>query len=337
MNVKQYFSILLILLLASTAVAQYQDYSRMGRTPAELQFIDDPMKIELKEPSWLWHNPKKDTVEEQLAYASRLEADGKWEKAIEAYDDLVHEWHATPEALTAQLAIARLNSAHNKTQAAYDADIYLLAHFSGRFELEPVLLDAVAQADLLAAQDLSRTFRKNSGAALRANYERIIHFAPRWPKVPELLLKIATIYSHTEEYDSVITICDRIVIDWPTYEQLDEVILTYCDACRKLANKWKNDAGRLKHLEQLLAGARAFYPTHPLVEQFSQWQQEIYIMRRDRAYEKALFYDNPAAYSAEAALKAYQTFLRDFPDAPQVETARQRAAALSLSLSNSNQ
>jgi outer membrane protein assembly factor BamD (BamD/ComL family) len=262
---------------------------------------------------------------------------GEWEDAIEAYDDLVHEWHATPEALLAQLAIARLNSAHGRAQAAYDADIYLLAHFAGRFELEPVLRDAVAQADYLTNQDLSRTFRRNSSSALRANYERIIHFAPRWPRVPELLLKIATLYLRSEEYDSAITVCDRIVIDWPTYENLEEVVQTYCTACRKLADKWANDTGRLLHIEQLLAGARTFYPTHPLAEQFKQWQDEVYLMRRNRSYEKATFYDNPEAYSVEAAAEAYRAFLRLFPDAPQAETVRKRLAELSLSLSTSKQ
>ena len=336
MNVKL-FSLLLLVLSASLATAQYQDYSRMGKTPAELQFIDDPLSIELKEPSWFWNNPKMESAEDQLAYAARLEMSGKWEKAIDAYDDLVHEWHATQEALLAQLAIARLNSAHGNAQAAYDADIYLLAHFAGRFELEPVLRDAVAQADYLTNQDLSRTFRRNSSSALRANYERIIHFAPRWPRVPELLLKIADLYMRSEEYDSAITVCDRIVIDWPTSENLEDVVKTYCMACRKLADKWANDTGRLLHIEQLLAGARTFSPTHPLADQFKQWQQEVYLMRRNRSYEKAAFYDNPEAYSAEAAAEAYRAFLRMFPDAPQAERVRKRLAELSLSLSTPQQ
>lgn len=321
----------------SILLAQYRDYSRMGKTPAELQFIDDPLTIELKEPSWFWHNPKQDSAGEQLSYAAQLEARGEWEEAVEAYDDLVHEWHATPEALTAQLAIARLNSAHNRAQAAYDADIYLLAHFAGRFELEPILRDAVAQADLLAAQDLARTLRRNSMDALRANYERIIHFAPRWPRVPELLLKIAELYILNEEYDSAITICDRIVIDWSSCDELEVVVTTYCTACRKQADKWQNDTGRLLHLEQLIAGARTFFPTHPQVSQFAQWQKEIYLMRRDRSFEKATFYDNPSAYSIEAAAEAYRSFLRTFPDAPQAAQAQERLAALTLLRSNSKQ
>ncbi len=301
----------------------------MGKTPAELRFIEDPMEIELKEPSWWWHNPKKDTPGEQLAYAAELEQKGKAEKAAEAYDDLVHEWHATPEALIAQLAIARIYSTLGETQKAYDADVYLLAHFSGRFVLEPVLKDAVAHADLLTARNQGRTFRLDSGEALRQNYERIIHFAPRWPRVPELLLRIALLYAQDKQYDSTITVCDRILVDWPNCPKTDEAVMTYCQACRNLANEWQNDVGRLRHLERLIAGAVAFRPGHPEVETFDRWQREIYLMRRDKSYALAAFYDNPEAYSPDAALRAYQGFLRDFPDSPQAEDARARVVALS--------
>ena len=76
------FLLLPALFCSTLLLAQYQDYSTMGKTPSELQFIDDPLKIELKEPSWFWHNPKKDTAEEQLIYALSLEREGDWEDAI---------------------------------------------------------------------------------------------------------------------------------------------------------------------------------------------------------------------------------------------------------------
>lgn len=321
----------MVSLLAVTALqAQYQDYSRMGKTPAELMFIDDPMEIELKEPSWFWHNPKRSTPEEQLAYAAQLEREGRTDAALEAYDDLVHEWHATPEALKAQLSLARLYSVTGKAKKAYEEEIYLLAHFAGRFELEPVLVDAMAQADLLVAQEAARNFRLNSGDSLRKNYERIIHFAPRWHRVPEMMLKIAELYVQDEDYSGAITICDRIIVDWPSWDRMDDVVYTYCEACRKQADVWQNDTGRLKHLERLLAGAQTFRPLHPSLETFAQWQQETYELRRARSYVKATFYDNPQAYSVEAAVLAYQTFLREFPDAPEADAARARLAELSL-------
>ncbi len=328
-------SLLTLVCLFSSVVllhAQYQDYSRMGKTPSELMFIDDPLNIELKEPSWWFHNPAKDTPAEQLRYAAALEADGDIDDAIEAYDDLVHEWHATPEALTAQLAIARLYAQENEAEDAFEADIYLLAHFTGRFELEAVLLDAVAQADLIAAgaQTGFLGLRSYSNRGLRQHYEKIIHYAPRWPRVPELLMRIAALYSQDEAYASAITIYDNIIVKWPFYNRMDDVIYLYTDACRKQATLWRNDTGRLRNLERLIAGAITYRPSHPNRKAFEQWIAEIYAMRRDVSYEKATFYDNPKAYSIEAAIRAYQDFLQQFPDAPQAEAVQQRLAALAL-------
>ena len=323
--------LLLGLVLASAAWAQYRDYAQMGKTPAELQFIDDPMEIEKKEPAWwFWNKPKMDSAADQLAYAAGLERAGKQRKAVSAYNDLVRQWHTAPEALYAQLSIARLESAMGNAAAAYDADIYLLAYFAGHFKSGPVLEDAVAQADQMVAKNREGKIKLRLGSGLRANYERIIHFAPRWERVPDLMVKIAELYAQDGEYASAITVCDRIFIDWPAYEKLDEVVALYCDACRQLADQWRNDTGRLKHLEQLISGAIIFRPAHPDVALFGRWKQEIYELRRERSYGKATFYDNPEAYSLEAAIRAYQTFLREFPDAPQVAQVRARLAELAI-------
>ncbi len=314
-------------LLASLGFAQ-RDYSNMGRTPAELRFIEDPLEIELKEPSWFWHSPEKDTPEEQLKYANQCLAEGDREEAYEAYDDLVHEWHATKEALRAQLALARIADEDGKTTTAYEAYIYLLAHFNGRFEVGPVLDNAARLADTIAFKDTQRAVRRHSYRSLRENYERIIHFSPRWHRVPEMLLRIADLYHKEGRYDSTITICDQIVVNWRNYEKMDHVVYTYCNACRHLANQWENDAGQLLQVERLIGGACAFRPNHPDIQLFRKWQQEVYIMRRDRSYAKARFYDNLEAYPIEAAIQAYEMFLTDFPDAEESEFARQRLDAL---------
>jgi hypothetical protein len=76
---------------------------------------------------------------------------------------------------------------------------------------------------------------------------------------------------------------------------------------------------------------RTFAPSHAHVATFAEWQKEIYLMRQKRSYEKAVFYDNPQAYSIEAAINAYKAFLREFPEAPQKESVNARIAALSIS------
>lgn len=313
--------------LGSLALAQ-RDFSNMGRTPAELRFIEDPLEIELKEPSWFWHDPEEETPEDQLKYANQLLQAGDRDAAYEAYDDLVHEWHATKEALRAQMNLARIADEDGNATKAYEAYIYLLAHFNGRFEVGPVLASAARLADTIAFKDTKRALRRHSYRALRANYERIIHFSPRWYRVPEMLLRIADLYALEGLYSSTITICDQIVVDWRNYEKMDEVVTTYCTACRKLADQWRNDTGQLLQIERLIGGACTFRPKHPEVKLFREWQEEVYVMRRNRSYAKALFYDNQEAYPIESAIQAYEMFLADFPDAKESESARKRLEAL---------
>lgn len=324
----KFFALVILLFVSSTLCAQYRDYSRMGKTPAELQFIENPHSVELKEPSWFWYNPEMDTAEEQLRYADKLYREGELDDAIEAYDDLVHEWHATREALRAQLMLAQIYDETGSAQRAYEEYIYLLAYFPGRFELEPVLKNLLRLADAMVYEDQSAALGKYSNLRLRSNYENIIHYAPRWSEVPSLLLRIAKLYAADENYSSTLTICDRIVVQWKDYAQMDEVVDVYCTACRALANQWSNDTGQLLKIEQLLSGALKYASSHPKKDIYTQWLQEIYEMRRNRAYAKALFYDNPAAYPVASTILAYEQFLEAFPDAKEAEIARQRLAVL---------
>jgi hypothetical protein len=328
----KFFISLLLLCVASHAVAQYRDYSRMGKTPAELRFIEDPHEVDLKEPSWFWHSPKKDSSEEQLRYADELYREGDISEAAEAYDDLVHEWHASVEALRAQLMLAQIYDQAGKVHAAYEEYIYLLAYFAGRFELEPVLTSLLRLADAMVYENEQSTLGKYSNTRLRSNYEHIIHYAPRWKEVPAILLRIAKLYASDENYSSTLTICDRIVVQWSSYEAMEEVVDLYCSSCRSLAYQWRNDVAQLLKVERLLAGAIKYASNHPKKATYEQWVKEIYTMRRDRSYAKALFYDNPAAYPVASTILAYEQFLADFPDAKEAGQARERLEVLRASI-----
>ena len=71
--------------------------------------LDDLPKPEKKETSWFWFlRAKYDTPAEQMAYAQQMEAEGSLRAARRAYDALVREWPASPEAPKAQLSLAML-------------------------------------------------------------------------------------------------------------------------------------------------------------------------------------------------------------------------------------
>lgn len=315
------------LLLTTPVLAQMRNFDQQGQTPAELMFIYDPLKIDRKEPSF-WYRPSEDTAKEQLVYAQAIETEDDYEDAIDAYQDLVHRWHNTPQALTAQLRIANLFELLEKPQESYDEFIYLLAHYKGKFDLEPVLKKSLAQADLLS--HTNKTFfglDLNSNDALRKNYERISHFAPRWDYTPEILMRIGGLYDKEKAYESSITIYDRLVIQWPTARCYDQAVYAYAQAVFNLASVSKQDIGRLAQMERLINGVLKHDAQHPSIEQFTTWKNDIYTWRRDQSYVLASYYDK-RGYKNQAAYIAYQAFLRDFPDAPQAPEIRTRLATL---------
>lgn len=322
---------LLILTFATSLFAQGDPYANAGKTPAELMFVTDPLKIDKKEPSfWFWNRPSKDTPAEQLAYAEELLSKQDFKGAAKAYNQLVRTWHSAPEALDAQVSLARCYNMLQDYKSAYNENIYLLAYFMGQFDLEPVLTHALSQADYLSHNrptffgiDLA------SNDEYREDYERIVHFVPRWYRVPEILERIALLYEADENYSSAITIYDRIIVQWNQAPNILAVVYQYCQACRHFADKNTQDLARLLQLENLIKGAELHYPQHPSIEQIKAWREEVYILRRDQAYTQADYYDTKA-HNYKAARLAYQQFLIDFPNAPQAPQIQQRIAQLTV-------
>ena len=87
---------------------------------------------EKKEKGWLrdWLGigaPDGATAQEQFAVAKKLEDEGDFKDAAKAYDALVREWPASPEAPEAQLRLASILESHLAEYAdAYEEYAYLL-------------------------------------------------------------------------------------------------------------------------------------------------------------------------------------------------------------------
>ncbi len=306
---------------------------QMTQRPQELRFFDDPLDIDRKTPSF-FHSPDKETATAQLDYARTLDKAGDANGAIDAYQDLIHEWHSTPYAAAAQRRITQLREAANEPYETLDECFYALKHFPGKIRIEELLKRALAQADYISANNINLLgLRRNGNKALRKNYESIIHFAPRWTRVPELLQRIAALYEDDQAYASAITIYDQIIVNWPHADCYQHVVALYCHAVLKLAQASSQDGGRLLHLQQLIQGAIQNNPNHPNLKQFQADQATIYALRQDLAYAQARFYDKKG-YSPQAARLTYQALLRDFPDAPQAPQVRKRLAEIEASEKN---
>lgn len=327
---KKQLIVVLAGLLALPLAANPRDFAGDGRTPAEHMIVYDPLEIERKEPSFWWR-PSEQTPEAQLVLAQRYEAEDRLKKARNAYNDLVHAWHSAPEAVTAQQAIARIYEKQGKYQDAYDENIYLLAHFSGQFPLDPILDKTFKLANLLAENRRGWFGIDLIGAnALRENYQRIIHFAPRWQRAPEVLLRIGALYESDGRYTEALATYSRILTAFPETQLKDDIIYRVCESLLKLAKSKSQDSEKLKECENRLALMIRSNPKHPGRDTFEEWQQEIYAMRRELSYNKAKFYDN-RKYSAAVTKDAYAKFLSEFPDAPQRDAIAARLTELAPS------
>ena len=79
---------------------------------------DEIIKPSRTAPRWFsWFTgPKRDTAAEQFAYAAELEGAEEWRAARKAYDALVRNWPASPEAPKAQKAV-RLSASRYRPAA----------------------------------------------------------------------------------------------------------------------------------------------------------------------------------------------------------------------------
>ena len=96
---------------------------------------DEIIKPSRKAPRWFsWFTgPKRDTAAEQFAYAAELEGAEEWRAARKAYDALVRNWPASPEAPRAQKAMADiLLSRELDYEEAFREYRYLVDFYSAR-------------------------------------------------------------------------------------------------------------------------------------------------------------------------------------------------------------
>ncbi len=323
---KTHLLLIAALTLTAPAMAYYPDTGD-GKNPAERMLTTDPLEVERKESSFWWR-PSEKTPEAQLARARAYEAEGRLRKARNAYNDLVHEWHSSPQAVTAQLAIASIYEKQEAWQDAYDENIYLLAHFSGQFPLEPVLDKTFRLANLLAENNRGWFGIDLSGpTALRQNYERILHFAPRWSRAAETLLRIGALYEAEGYYTRAFNTYVKILVSFSDTPLRNDVVYRSNETLLKMARNESQDSEKLRECENLIALSIRNNPLHPSVPLFESWKEEINAMRRTLAYSQAKFYDT-RQHSIDAARRAYRKFLLDFPSAPQAQEVNARLIEL---------
>ncbi len=294
--------------------------------------LDDLPKPEKKDTSWIWFlRAKCSTPAEQMAYAHQLEAEGSLRAARRAYDALVREWPASPEAPKAQLALAMVWAKKCMDyDEAFEAIEYLLDFYPRDCDYLELVNYEYQLVNMMVKE--KKTFLGMSFTSTRVcrqHYESIVRRAPGASYVPEAMLKIADLREQEDQYEEAVQVYATLASKFPLTPEARAA--TYLEAkarmwlCRRLSYNRPRCKDTLNYLDM----AMKRFPDLDQLDELKTWQSELSQQLAEDAYAQAKFYDTKQR-TRHAALSAWERFLKEYPDSPHAEEARARIEALKI-------
>lgn len=312
-----------LMLLLPAFLASGQD--NRGSTPV-FQETDPYEKPDLKEPS-MWHRPSADTPAAQLALANRYAQEGRRRRAISANRSLVHKWHTSPEAVSAQQNLARLIEEAGDFEDAFLEYQYLITYFAGQFPFLEILDRQYRCANAFASRD-----HRFLGLALssqrdtRQMYERLLRNGPNWAKAPEVATRIGELYEADGDVPEAIAAYDQVPNRFPNTEAAHAAAYRAATCRSHFALTHPRDAQARQDAVTAIQACLKKYPQDPQAPTLRASLQDLEGQTVEAAYAQAVFYDRNR-HDRAAAIAAYRDFQRRFPDVPQ---AKEAAARLQL-------
>ena len=318
---------LTVLLPALAALGQGPAGSAGGDTQPIFKDTDPYEKPERKDPS-MWHRPEAATAAGQLALAAQYEKEGRRSRAITTNRSLVHKWHNSPEAVTAQHNLARLLEEDGQYEDAFLEYQYLIVYFAGQFPFLDVLDHQYRCANALCAIDkkfLGISTRSMEDA--RKMYERLLITGPNWAKAPDVAIRIGELHEAEDEVPEAITAYEQVQNRFPNTEAAHDAAYRTATTRSQFALKHPRDA---QSRNDAVAALNAFikkYPNDPLIANLRGYLKDLDQQTVEAAYAQAVFYDRNRN-DRTAAIVAYRDFQRRYPDAPQAKDAAARLLIL---------
>ncbi|MFO7871681.1 MAG: tetratricopeptide repeat protein [Kiritimatiellia bacterium] len=303
----------------------------VGSPPPQSGNFDDlPGTGPVKKTPGFFHRPSKDTPAEQLEYAAALEARGKLKRACGEYRALVHEWHGSPQAVTAQLALARVLAEREKYIPAFEEYQYLIDRFSGRFPYEKVL-----EAQFRIANHLrTRTYwdilglpgYKEPRRALPM-LEKIVENGPGWDKTPEAQYYIGLIHEEENNLDEAVVEYRKLMQKYPKTRWAREAAFARAQCLYRTARRYRRDEELCRRALAALASFIADYPASSGIRRAESCRDTLNKRLAQMYFDKAVFYEEKSR-RPESALVVYRNFKRRFPLSDLAKTAAERIRVL---------
>jgi outer membrane protein assembly factor BamD (BamD/ComL family) len=291
---------------------------------------DDDAAPKRKAPSF-FHKPEAATPAEQLALADGLRREGKTRQAIRQYDSLVHEWHDTPEAVSAQRAQADVLLERGKNKDSFDAYQYMIDFYAGQFPFEPVIEKQFQIANVIKNERHARFWIlpgvTDPQLALPL-LETVVQNAPTWERSQEALNTIAQIHEQAGDFDKAAEQYERVQLRYPDGRYAATAAFSRARCLYHNAMQRGRDEGQLRTVLSAYASFMHDFPSDENAAAARTRLDEIKERLSQMCFERAMYYDR-AEKNDKAAIVAYRDFVRTFPMSPLREQAESRIAELS--------
>ncbi len=278
---------------------------------------DEIIKPSRKAPRWFsWFTgPKRDTAAEQFAYAAELEGAEEWRAARKAYDALVRNWPASPEAPKAQKAMADiLLSRELDYEEAFREYRYLVDFYSSQCDYDEAVETLYKTAELMREEGKTVVFfRFDNTVDVRRAYEAVVLRAPGAKFAPEAMLTIAKLREDEDKPETAVTVYENLRNLHPGTPEADEALYREAKARMVVLHRCEYNRDRVRDnidfMRLALSSGRLDSERRAEVEGFLA---EAKSMIEEEAYNAAKFYDSRTR-TKRSAVSAYERFLDEYP------------------------
>ncbi len=282
--------------------------------------------------TWLfWRRPAKNSPEEQLAHATRLERRGDLRRAARQYQRLPLFWPRSAEAPKAQLSYATLQHRRGKLENAFQGYQKLLERFPNHAPYEEVLERQFQIVEEMMERRYATfgifpgfTRPKDAVEPLRT----IVRNAPRWERSAEAQYLLGSIHEESGDYELAVVEYMNTMIRHPHSPFAESAAFARCRSLMQLAERGRYDLEQWQEAWFALNLFRATYPESEHTEAVQAFMQQAHRHMARAAFDVAVFYDENTR-NQKAALVAYRSFAERFPNSEWTPRAQRRIEALS--------
>lgn len=291
---------------------------------------------ERSDKSWnLFTRARKDNPVDELASARRRREAGRLISAGRRYRAVYNQWPVSREAAEALWEYAETLATRGRERKAFDTYQQLIEEHPGKFPYEEALERQFNIAVHMMTRRKSRIlfggFRDPEDAV--PFLEKVVANGPAWEKAPRAQFLIAKAYELGRTMDKAAMSYLKFELSYPEHELAAEAAYRRCIILHRLAIKSPRNTLLLDETWTAMTNFLTVYSEPEGHAEIAELRAEIRTRRADTAFEEAVFYDRKAR-RPQAALTAYRSFLRSFPDSAHSGKARLRIQELEEKLSH---